>query len=77
MLESINKELNIAGGYLQKATNNNTYHLCYKCVAARKVARVLYENSNIYLNRKYEIYKTFCRFEEESSTAKSSKIGEL
>lgn len=76
MLESINKELNIAGGYLQKATNN-IYHLCYRCVAARKVARVLYENSNIYLNRKYEIYKTFCRFEEESSTAKSSKIGEL
>lgn len=76
LLEDINKELNVPGGYLQKTTNNNTYHLCYRCVSARKVARILYENANIYLNRKYKIYESFCRFEEQSSNAKSSKIGE-
>jgi hypothetical protein len=51
--------------------------LAYRCVPARKVARILYENSTIYLDRKYKIYEEFCRFEEQSSTAKSSKIGEL
>jgi hypothetical protein len=38
--------------------------------------QLLYENSNIYLERKYNIYQKFCRYEQECSNAKSSKIGE-
>ena len=52
------------------------YTLNYGCLKARQVARVLYENSNIYLDRKFNIYKSFCRAEEGSSVLKSSKIGE-
>lgn len=56
--------------------NNLAFKLHYTNAKARVVARKLYENSNMYLNRKYNIYKEFCRFEEESSIAKSTKIGE-
>lgn len=75
-LDGIKNELNVQGGFLHKVTDNGTYHLDYRCVSARKVARLLYENAHIYLNRKYDVYKKFCRFEEQSSIAKSSKIGE-
>lgn len=55
---------------------NKAFELRYSGSSARKVARILYENSTIYLTRKFEKFKKFCRFEEESSKAKSSKIGE-
>ena len=69
--------LGISGYIRNKSYGDNTnqaYELKYSGTKARMVARLLYENSNIYLDRKYKIYKNFCRFEEESSTAKSSKI---
>lgn len=55
---------------------NKAFELKYSGVGARKVARLLYENSSVYLDRKYKIYENFCRFEEESSLRpkKSSKI---
>lgn len=54
---------------------NQIYILRYSMLKARKVARLLYEKSNIYLTRKFKIFESFCHFEEESSNAKSSKIG--
>ena len=54
--------------------HNNAYELKYSNFKARQVARLLYENSNVYLDRKYKIFESFCRFEEESSRVKSSKI---
>jgi len=54
----------------------DTKCLDYNSTKARKVARILYEHATIYLQRKYDIYKLFCRAEEESSRLKSSKIGE-
>ena len=53
---------------------NNASELKYSNFKARQVARLLYENSTIYLDRKYKMFEDFCRFEEESSRAKSSKI---
>jgi hypothetical protein len=55
---------------------NKAYRLDWSCISARKVARYLYENATIYLDRKYNKFLEFCHFEEGSSTAKSSKIGE-
>ena len=66
----------LKGCVLYDVKNTPVFKLSYKCLAARKVARLLYENSNIYLDRKYNIYKKFCRYEQECSNAKSSKIGE-
>lgn len=72
--------LGIRGGYFRNASTKKVKtencNLAYRCVPARAVGRVLYENSTIYLDRKYEIFKSFCRFEEESWRVKSSKIGE-
>jgi hypothetical protein len=56
--------------------NNKAYKISYSNYKARKVARMLYKDSTIYLERKYKIYEEFCRLEEESSLRKSSKIGE-
>ncbi len=55
---------------------NNAWLLQYSSLKSRKAARLLYQNANIYLERKYNIYQEFCRVEEESSTLQSSKIGE-
>jgi intein/homing endonuclease len=54
---------------------NKAYMIVYHCVAARQVARYLYEDATIYLERKYNKYREFCSFEEGSSRVKSSKIG--
>lgn len=56
--------------------DNKAFKISYSDLKARKVARMLYENATIYLDRKYQIYKQFCQHEEESSLKKSSKIGE-
>lgn len=77
-LEGVKKFLNIEGGYMRNCSTSkmqtDAWNLSYRCIPARQVARLLYENSSIYMDRKYKIYKQFCHFEEESSTAKSSKI---
>lgn len=77
-LEGVKEFLNIEGGYMRNCSTSkmqtDAWNLSYRCVPARQVARLLYENSSIYMDRKYKIYKQFCHFEEESSTAKSSKI---
>lgn len=77
-LEGVQKFLNINGGYMRNCSTSkmqtDAWNLAYRCMPARQVARLLYENSKIYMERKYNIYKQFCHFEEKSSTAKSSKI---
>lgn len=78
-LVGLEKFLNIkgyVGSKNSKNYDNKAFELKYASVKARKVARLLYENSNIYLDRKYKIYENFCRYEEESSSnrIKSSKI---
>lgn len=61
---------NSCNAYLSKAST-----LYYNSRKARAVSRLLYSNSTIYLDRKYDIYKMFCLAEEGSSVLKSSKIG--
>lgn len=76
-LNGIQDFLGIRGTIRNKScTNwaNQAYELRYCGLKARQVARLLYENSSIYMDRKYNRYLQFCSFEEESSTAKSSKI---
>lgn len=79
-LSEVRKILGVRGGYLRNASTSRVktenHNLAYRCVPARIVGRILYENCTIYLDRKYEIFKSFCRFEEESWRVKSSKIGE-
>lgn len=78
IIEYIDKFFGIKS-YLRKRlgeSGNYTYWLKYSGLNARKVSRILYENSSIYLDRKYNIFKEFCRLEQECSQMKSSKIGE-
>lgn len=78
-LIGVQKFLGITGCIRNESTDtkqSKVFTLHYSSLKARKVARLLYENSSIYLDRKYNIYKEFCRVEEESTTLQSSKIGE-
>ena len=78
-LQGIQSQLGITGTIRNASCNaykSKVYTLHYSGLKARKVSRILYENANIYLTRKYNIYKLFCQAEEESSVLKSSKIGE-
>lgn len=45
------------------------------CETAKRVVRYLYENSTIYLTRKYEHYLQICRLDEESSKLLQTNIG--
>jgi intein/homing endonuclease len=79
-LESVNSFIKPVKGKIRskdyKDHPNKAYRLNYTYISARKVARYLYENATVYLDRKYNKFLEFCHFEEGSSTAKSSKIGE-
>lgn len=55
---------------------NKAFELKFSDVPSRKIARMLYANATIYLDRKYEKYKQFCLIEEQSSRRQSSKLGE-
>jgi hypothetical protein len=79
-LQGILENLNVDGYLVNKSTKNyqnQAYTLKYAAYKARLVARLLYDNSNIYMDRKYNIYQKFCQYETEFSYVKSSKIGEL
>jgi hypothetical protein len=52
----VSKELNIEPKYPSKASDNGLYQVFYY-KEAKKVASLLYEDSNIYLDRKYKKYK--------------------
>ena len=76
-LNGVKQFLGISGTIRNKSTRNyinRAYQLQYSTANARKVARLLYENSTIYLDRKYNKFLEFCQIEENSSKRKSSKI---
>ena len=78
-LKSINKLFKNKGYIKNKSSegwDNKAFDLSFSDVPSRKIARYLYENATIYLNRKYEKFLEFCRIEEESSKRQSSNIGE-
>lgn len=54
----------------------NIYMLDYNRSRGYYVARYLYENCNIYLDRKFERYQEFCRLYEKSYRLLEPKIGE-
>ena len=77
-LEYINKLFKNRGYIRNKSCKNwenKAYSLQFSNVPSRKIARFLYENSNIYLERKYNKYLEFCSLEDKSPLRKSSKIG--
>lgn len=81
--ESFLKEVNLLfknKGYISNKSCNNwenkAFQLKFSFVPSRKIARYLYENANIYLERKYKKYLEFCSLEDENPLRKSSKIGE-
>lgn len=69
-LESLQNYL--GQGYLMQKPNCSefTYRLSYTHTKAFNASKYMYENSNIYLNRKYNIYTKYC------AAVKSSKNGE-
>lgn len=78
-LNSINCLFSNKGYIRNKSTKNYTnqaFELKFSDTSSRKLARYLYENATIYLDRKYEKFLEFCRLEEESSRRLSSNIGE-
>ena len=56
--------------------SNNAYKLSYSTKEAFGVAYNLYNNSNIYLTRKYDMFLEFCRSYKELYELLSSKNGE-
>lgn len=77
-LEYVNKLFKNKGYIRSKSCKNwenKAYDLRFSDVPSRIIARFLYENSNIYLERKYNKYLEFCSLEDESPLRKSSKIG--
>ena len=74
-LQKIATVLNEYSKVTQKQ-DNNAFVIKYNNKKARKVSKLLYENSTIYLDRKYNIFLEFCRLEEESSRRRSTNIGE-
>lgn len=78
-LNSINYLFSNKGYIRNKSTENYTnqaFELKFSDIPSRIIARYLYENATIYLDRKYEKFLEFCRLEEESSRRLSSNIGE-
>lgn len=78
-LNSINYLFSNKGYIRNKSTKNYTnqaFELKFSDIPSRILARYLYENATIYLDRKYEKFLEFCRLEEESSRRLSSNIGE-
>jgi hypothetical protein len=78
-LQDVCKHLGIDGHIRNKSCknwNNGAYSLSYCSLKARRVARLLYGESTVHLDRKYNLYKQFCLLEEQSSKKKSSKNGE-
>lgn len=76
-LEGIVSFLGITGSLRNASCEKNkteVYRLTFHSSKARMVARLLYENSTVYMDRKYALFQQFCRFEEEFSRTKSSKI---
>lgn len=70
-LEGIQKYLGVNGFLMQKPNCSSlTYRLGYSTKKAQKVADILYKNSTIYLDRKYNIYSI------EFAALKSGKNGE-
>jgi len=65
---------------LQKNDKNNDITLVYTKVGAKAVAimYMLYYKSNIYLNRKYNLFLQFknCRFKAKALKLLEGKIGE-
>ena len=56
--------------------DNKIHVLKYAAFKARANTRFIYENSNIYMNRKYNVFENFCRLELENSRLRQSKNGE-
>lgn len=77
-LKSVNK-ICWNKGYIKnkscKNWSNQAFQLTFSDVPSRRIARLLYENATIYLERKYNKFLEFCSIEEESSKRKSTKIG--
>lgn len=69
-LEKVQDVLGI--GFLMHKTNCSefTFRLGYSTKKAFNAAKIMYDNSTIYLERKYNIYKKFC------AASKSGKNGE-
>lgn len=55
---------------------NNIYVLNLWCSTAKRIIKYLYNDSTIYLTRKYEHYLQICRLYEESYKELQTKIGE-
>lgn len=79
-LKTVNKIFKNKGYISNKSCQNwinKAFQLKFSFVPSRKIARYLYGNANVYLERKYNKYLEFCSLENESSLRKSSKIGEF
>ena len=65
--QAIKKDLVLKKGKpkMKQEFKDEIYSLAYSHRKAKKVADLLYKNSTIYLDRKYEKYLDFCRHYKE------------
>lgn len=80
MLTYIKNYLRFPKNIRNAGSENNpckAYKLSYATKEAVSVSFILYANSNIYMNRKYEKYLEFCRLYKELYKGLEDNIGEL
>ena len=76
-LSNVRDALGVYGSlYHKNNKSEEVYVLRFSCGKAYAVAKKLYENSNIYLERKYNIYLQMCPSSLKEDDNKSSKNGE-
>lgn len=76
-ITKIQEYLGILGNiYLNSENNSITKKLMYNGKKAFDVTNYLYSNSNIYLDRKYDKYLSYCRIFEKSDISLQDNIGE-
>lgn len=77
MLLNIQKQIPLeSDNKLAKKKGENISELTFNDKRGAYICSILYNGADIYLNRKYEKYKEFCRLYEGSYRVLSSKYGE-
>lgn len=76
MLNTISTILGKPNCKLQSKPNTKCMELCFNHFTALSILHKIYNNASIYLKRKYQLYKEYCRVYEELYTLSRGKIGE-
>lgn len=77
MLESCQKYSNLFKNLIKikSQTDDNLYHFQFKVGQSLKFLQYIYENATIYLDRKYNLWQSFCRSNKKLLEGLEDKFG--